>query len=590
MFTPAKIQKMWKRVNDRFGLDKDQLKPKGKEKKVSDKARQAEKEDARVTKNLIGLRALGQVDLSKSASAKRFVKSRDKAAKSMKKYCKLLKGDYLKDSVQDLPKFRKAVKQLLVIVESLEVRAYPDEAEGGEPDLNALEKVDTSALDKAMEDPKFGEISDAELDQEDTEEEAAEAAPETKDGDPGSIPLKAPPKPAPDIRPLRFRQQLQQLMPKYQQAIQAGASNRGVLETTMKLATDAATAKDFEKGLRHLATLDNELNKAGGAPSTPGDQPAIDGDPAAEFKAKLAEWTPAIKAAMAAKGPNAAAIAKLLAQATALSKAGGDMAQALAKLTECHAVTMGGSVPVEAGEDPGEVFKQRVQAFRPAFNTALTEARASNPDLAEELDGYFAQMFDEAKAKDFATALQTLDVLTKLVASAAGAKSPGGEQAAVQARLNKLLPEINKAKDQNTPTGQEIKVRLSELQLLLRKNEFGPADAVLTKIENLLKQESQGAAPGLAAWQTALKQVTSQLKALAGRVAASKDPESKGALMEINIILNKLIPNPVTADQVALMQSFLKDNQVVADLCDLAFDIRTPLLRPLAQLAPQLAG
>ena len=41
---------------------------------------------------------------------------------------------------------------------------------------------------------------------------------------------------------------------------------------------------------------------------------------------------------MAAKGPNAAAIAKLLAQANALSKPGGDIALAIEKLTECHAL------------------------------------------------------------------------------------------------------------------------------------------------------------------------------------------------------------------------------------------------------------
>src|SRR5262249_44346849 len=57
---------------------------------------------------------------------------------------------------------------------------------------------------------------------------------------------------------------------------------------------------------------------------------------AAEYKAKLADWSPAIKEAMAAKGPNAAEIAKLLAQSTALSKPGGDMHLALATLKDCH--------------------------------------------------------------------------------------------------------------------------------------------------------------------------------------------------------------------------------------------------------------
>ncbi len=252
MFTPAGILKMWKRVNTRFGLVGDETKGKAKEKekKPSPKAKQAEKEDARVNKRLLELRTLGHGDLGEPGPARKFVKSRDKAAKAMKKYCKLLKSNDLKESVQDLTKFRKAVKQLVVVVESLDARPYADDGEGGEPDLNALEKVDTAALDKAMEDPNFGEYSDAELDQDE-------------------------PEPEPVAKP---------------------------------------TAKTAE-------------------------------DPAARFKARLAEWTPAIKAAMAAKGPKAADIAKLLGQATALSKPGGDLALALDKLTQCHILPDGAAGP-----------------------------------------------------------------------------------------------------------------------------------------------------------------------------------------------------------------------------------------------------
>src|SRR5262249_44923251 len=66
-------------------------------------------------------------------------------------------------------------------------------------------------------------------------------------------------------------------------------------------------------------------------------------DPAAEWKQKLAQWTPALKAALAAKGPDAAAIAKLLPQATALSKPGAYLARALEKLAECHALATAGA-------------------------------------------------------------------------------------------------------------------------------------------------------------------------------------------------------------------------------------------------------
>src|SRR5688572_30594395 len=112
MFTPAMILKTWKRVNDRFGLAEDDPKAKGKDK-------QAEKEDTRIEKSLTGLRTIARGDLADPGTGNKFLKSRDRTAKSMKKYCKLLKGNDLKDSVEDLGKFRKAVKQLTVLVEAL---------------------------------------------------------------------------------------------------------------------------------------------------------------------------------------------------------------------------------------------------------------------------------------------------------------------------------------------------------------------------------------------------------------------------------------------------------------------------------------
>ncbi len=64
--------------------------------------------------------------------------------------------------------------------------------------------------------------------------------------------------------------------------------------------------------------------------------PSTRPDPAAEFKKKLADWTPLFKTALKANGPNAPEINKLLAQAIAQSKPGGNMDQALAQLAECH--------------------------------------------------------------------------------------------------------------------------------------------------------------------------------------------------------------------------------------------------------------
>src|SRR5262249_39135149 len=124
---------------------------------------------------------------------------------------------------------------------------------------------------------------------------------------------------------------------------------------------------DMAQALAKL-TEAHQLATAGGAPG------GGDGaDPAAEGKKNLAAWGPAIKAALRAKGPNAADIGKLMAQATALSKPGGDMAQALAKLTEAHQLaTAGATTPPSApGGDPAAEWKKNLAAWGPAIKAAL---------------------------------------------------------------------------------------------------------------------------------------------------------------------------------------------------------------------------
>src|SRR5262249_35996319 len=77
---------------------------------------------------------------------------------------------------------------------------------------------------------------------------------------------------------------------------------------------------------------------------------------------------------------DAPAIAKLLAQATALSKPGGDLPQALAKLTECHglATSSGGAVDMAA-------FAQRWPAAREAWQNASDTVDAQIGQLQQAL-------------------------------------------------------------------------------------------------------------------------------------------------------------------------------------------------------------
>jgi len=123
------------------------------------------------------------------------------------------------------------------------------------------------------------------------------------------------------------------------------------------LAKKLAAALQTETGQKYkvrVRSIDGSVTLDSDTDVDP-DATSVGGNPAAEWKAKLAEWMPAIKQALAAKGPNAAAMAKLLNEASTLSKSG-DMVQALAKLTECHGLATGAAAPAPApaGESPAD--------------------------------------------------------------------------------------------------------------------------------------------------------------------------------------------------------------------------------------------
>lgn len=165
-------------------------------------------------------------------------------------------------------------------------------------------------------------------------------------------------------------------------------------------------------------------------------------DLSAEWKTKLAKWTPAIKNALSAKGLNAAAITKLLAQASALSKPGGDLALAIDTLTECH---------------------------------HLATSDSANP------------------------------------AQAAAARWNAARSVAV------------------------------------------------TKLQNEIKL-----------------------------IVASNDPEVGKAELELKAVMKQLAGKMETRQQAAEMKKYLNEDDVVADVCQFAFDLKGPLLGLLDEISPQL--
>lgn len=222
----------------------------------------------------------------------------------------------------------------------------------------------------------------------------------------------------------------------------------------------AAKLKEGEDEGTEAPVAPTTKPEASAAPATkpkadkPATKPDAAHDPAAEYHAKLAEWSPGIKTAMASKGPHAADIAHLLAEATALAKPGGDMAKGLAKLTECH------------------------------------------------------------------------NLATK---SATGEAQPA-------------------------------------------------------------KGQPPSAAQAIARWNAERQKAQAQLQIVFKDIAASNDPEAKQAEMQLAVVIKQLNAHVETKQQAAEMKRYLGEDDVVADVCDLVCDVKTPLLALLNEMAAGLPG
>ncbi len=95
--------------------------------------------------------------------------------------------------------------------------------------------------------------------------------------------------------------------------------------------------------------------------------------------------------------------------------------------------------------------------------------------------------------------------------------------------------------------------------------------------------------PNLAAWKAAREAAIAQLREVAKEVAAANHEDSAAALIELKAVMANLTAEPTTPQQVAELERYLGEDDVVLDVCEFAYDVRTPLLRALATLKPPTA-
>jgi hypothetical protein len=95
---------------------------------------------------------------------------------------------------------------------------------------------------------------------------------------------------------------------------------------------------------------------------------------------------------------------------------------------------------------------------------------------------------------------------------------------------------------------------------------------------------ASGAGAALQGWTKAREAAILVLKEAAKDIAALKDPESAKAVIEISAVVKNLTAEPRTASQVAELIRYIDKDDVVLDVSDFVADVRTPLLKALAQL------
>jgi hypothetical protein len=248
-----------------------------------------------------------------------------------------------------------------------------------------------------------------------------------------------------------------EIEPAYLQGLRDHPDTASTLRAVMGFAQAKAEKQDYTGAIATLQKLREALGKTA-TPSAGKPPPTADGSAAAEFKAKLAEWSPMLKAAMTAKGPNAAAITKLLAQATALSKPGGDMAQALAKLTEAHGLASTDAAP---RVDPATDFKAKLAEWSPMLKAAML---AKGPNAAA-ITKLLAQA--TALSKPGGDIVQALAKLTEAHGLAAADTAPRADPAAeFRAKVAAWTPALKAAMAAKGPNAAAIAKLLAQATAL----------------------------------------------------------------------------------------------------------------------------
>ena len=184
------------------------------------------------------------------------------------------------------------------------------------------------------------------------------------------------------------------------------------------------------------------------------------------------------------------------------------------------------------------------------------------------------------------------------------AKAPPGAAALpFKSRLAGMVPRMKPVEAAGGPVAREMAAKRDAAVALVREKGFNAeqlprAMALLDEIEALIAGTATsspaddvhaGTAPA-ARWAAERAKVAARLQAEIKDIVATKNPLAGNAELELRAVLRQINGELATKRQATEMQRYLSDDDVVADVSELAVDIKTPLLKVLDQIASSLPG
>jgi hypothetical protein len=169
---------------------------------------------------------------------------------------------------------------------------------------------------------------------------------------------------------------------------------------------------------------------------------------------------------------------------------------------------------------------------------------------------------------------------------------PDDKGAKFAAKLKEYSPLIKEAIAAKTAGGPEIGKLAKGSTDLANEKKLDEALAMLEKAHAMAqaalkaKPGPGGAAGSLGDWPKVREDVLGKLKTLTNEVKAEKHPESDKAILELSAVIKNITAEPRTAQQISELKKYLSEDDIVGDVCELAFDIRKPLLGALAKIQP----